>query len=207
MCAENGVAYGADVSGLQFVPFTPTYIPPELCQTVGIDPKLPGAPDICMDIVRAEVADSGISARGLNADEVTRLQQVVEGAADQGIDLKIVVINGNPPINTPLRDIATEVGEANPGATVLALSPSFAGSYSPEFDRMTLEAGEDLAKTGNPALSSENFVGELTNTHFPWTPFTIVLVFAVVSAVIGIRVLSKWAQRDNTSTRAVTSAD
>jgi hypothetical protein len=185
----------------------PTYIPPELCQTVGIEPTAPGAPDICMDVVQGEVAESGVSARGVDADGVAQLQHVIEGAAAQGIDLKIVVINANPPIHTPLRDIATEVGEANPGATVLALSPSYAGTYSPEFDRVTLEAGEDLAKTGDPVQSSKNFVGELTNTHFPWTPFTIVLVLAVAIAVIATRVLHKWGKRHRPAEVASSSAE
>lgn len=204
---DFAVKYGADVSGLQFVPFLPTYIPPELCQTVGIDPTLPGAPDVCMDVVRDDVADSGISARGVNPEGVAQLRQVVEDAAQRDIDLKIVVINGNPPINTPLRDIATEIGKSNPGATVLALSPSFAGTYSPEFDRVTLEAGEDLAKTGDPVQSSKNFVGELTNTHFPWTPFTIVLVLAVAIAVVATRVLRKWGKRDTAPSAASSSVD
>ena len=56
------------------------------------------------------------------------------------------------------------------------MSPTFAGTYSPEFDRVTLEAGQDLAKNGNPVQSSQNFVGELTTPQFPWTAFTIVLV-------------------------------
>ncbi|PRC41386.1 hypothetical protein C6A85_000000115895 [Mycobacterium sp. ITM-2017-0098] len=195
------------MSGLQFVPFLPTYIPPELCQTVGIDPALPGAPTICMDIVRGEVADSGVSARGQDPGAVAQLQQVVEGAAEQGIDLKIVVIDGNPAIHTPLRDVATEIGEANPGATVLALSPSYAGTYSPEFDRVTLEAGEDVAKTGDPVQSSKNFVSELTTTHFPWTPFTIVLVLAVVIAVVATRVLQKYGKRSTPSDTVPASAD
>jgi len=195
------------VTGPLFVPFLPTYIPPELCHTVGVDPQLPGAPDLCMDIVRSDVAESGVSARGLDPAVVSQLTQVVEDAVDQGIDLKIVVIDANPPIDTPLRDIATEVGEANPGATVLALSPSFAGTFSPEFDRVTLEAGEDLAKTGDPVLSSTNFVGELTTTHFPWTPFSIVVVSAVALAVVATRLLQKWGKRSAASEDAATSGN
>ena len=205
--SDNTVAYGADVSGLQFVPFPPTYLPPELCQTVGIDPGLPGAPDICLDVVRGEVADSGVSAPGLDSARVAQLQQVVDDAAAQGIDLKIVVINGNPAIHTPLRDIATAIGDDNPGATVLALSPSFAGTYSPEFDRVTLEAGEDVAKTGDPVQSAKNFVGELTTPHFPWTPFTIVLVLAVAIAVVATRVLQKYGKRHSASKGAPASTD
>lgn len=160
-----------------------------------------------MDVVRGEVAESGVSARGLSPEGIGQLEQVVDGAADQGIHLKVVVINGSPPTNTPLRDIATEIGEANPGATVLALSPTFAGSFSPDFDRVTLEAGEDLAKTGDPVQSSKNFVGELTTPHFPWTPFTIVLVLAVAIAVVTTRLLRKWGKRDADSGAAPTSTD
>ncbi len=197
------------MSGLQFVPFVPTYIPVQLCQSVDIDVK-PGEPipDACMDIVRANVADTGVSVPVGTPPEVqSQLRQVVEEAAGQGIDLKIVVIDANPPIHTPLRDIATEVGEANPGATVLALSPGFAGTYSPEFDRVTLEAGEDQAKTGDPVLSSQQFVAELTTSHFPWTPFTIVLIFAVALAVVATRVLQKWGKRAAGSKAASTSVD
>ena len=197
------------MSGLEFVPFVPTYIPVQLCQSVGIDVK-PGEPipDACMDIVRANVAETGVSVPvGTSPEVQSQLRQVVDEAAGQGIDLKIVVIDANPPIHTPLRDIATEVGEANPGATVLALSPGFAGTYSPEFDRVTLEAGEDQAKTGDPVLSSQQFVAELTTSHFPWTPFTIVLVFAVALAVVATRVLQKWGKRAADTRAASTSVD
>ena len=85
------------------------------------------------------------------------LRQVVSDAREQGIDLKIVVIATNPPIDTPLRDIATEVGEAYPGSTVLALSPTWAGTYSTDFDRVTLEAGQDIAKNGDPVAVVEEF--------------------------------------------------
>lgn len=195
------------VTGPLFLPSLPTYIPPELCHTVGVDPQLPGSPDLCMDVVRSDVAESGVSARGLDPAAASQLKQVVEDAGAQGIDLKIVVIDANPPIDTPLRDIATEVGEANPGATVLALSPSFAGTFSPEFDRVTLEAGEDLAKTGDPVQSSKNFVGELTTTHFPWTPFSIVVVSAVALAVVATRLLQKWGKRSTPTESSANSSD
>ncbi len=197
------------MSGLTFVPIAPTYIPPELCQSVGVamEPGKP-TPDACMDIVRTNVAESGVSVPiGTDPAVEQQLVDVVAGARADGIDLKIVVIDANPPIHSPLRDIATEVGEANPGSTVLAISPSFAGTYSSEFDRVTLEAGEDVAKTGNPVQSSQNFVFELTTSHFPWTPFTIVLVIAVILAVAGTRVLQKWGKRSATTEMAQSSRD
>ena len=189
------IAYRAAVTGPHLIPrqvsFLPSYIPPE----------------IDMEQVKADVAADGVSVPPDDQADVPALRQIVADARGEGIDLKIVVIDVNPPIDTPLRDIATEVGEANPGATVLAMSPSFAGTYSPVFDRVTLEAGQDLAKTGNRVQSSKNFLGELTTPHFPWTPFTIVLVLAVVMAVVATRVLQQLGKRTAVSHTPASSAD
>jgi hypothetical protein len=161
------------VTGPHVIPFLPSYIPP----------------DVDMNQVKADVAEDGVSVPPADAADVPALREVVEQARKDGIELKIVVIEHNPPIDTPLRDIATEVGKAHPDATVLAISPAFAGTYSTHFDRVTLEAGQDVAKTGDPVQSSKNFVSELTTQHFPWTPFSIVLVLAVIAAVVVTRVL------------------
>lgn len=176
------------MTGPLVIPFLPEYIPP----------------DVDMNAVNAAVAADGVSAP---AADVPALKQVVADARAQGIDLKIVVIPTNPPIDTPLRDIATEVGQAHPGSTVLAISPFFAGTYSQEFDRVTLEAGQDVAKTGNPVLSSKNFVGELTASHFPWTPFTIVLVLGVALAAVATRMLQVRARRTVDEQAPATSSD
>jgi len=157
--------------------------------------------------VKADVADDGVSTPPADAADEPALRQVVDDARSDGIDLKIVVVDYNPPTDTPLRDIATEVGEANPGATVLTLSPTFAGTYSPVFDRVTLEAGQDVARTGDPVQSSKNFLGELTTPHFPWTPFTIVLVCAVALAVVGTGLLRVRGKRAGISDTASTGSD
>lgn len=160
-----------------------------------------------MEQVQADVADDGVSVPPADQATVPALRQVVEDARGEGIDLKIVVIDMNPPVETPLRDIATVVGEANPGATVLAMSPSFAGTYSPAFDRVTLEAGQDLAKTGDPVQSSKNFLGELTHSHFPWTPFTIVLVLAVALAIAATRLMQIRGKQGDASKATANSSD
>ncbi|GJF12353.1 hypothetical protein NGTWS0302_33600 [Mycolicibacterium cyprinidarum] len=160
-----------------------------------------------MEQVIADVAEDGVSVPIADQADVPALRQVVQDARSEGIDLKIVVIDLNPPTEMPLRDIAAEVGDANPGATVLAMSPSFAGTYSPVYDRVTLEAGQDLAKTGDPVQSSKNFLGELTTSHFPWTPFTIVLVLAVAIAAVVTRLLQIRSKRDATSKTASVSVD
>ncbi|HEY6645948.1 MAG TPA: DUF6676 family protein [Mycobacterium sp.] len=179
------------MTGPHVIPFLPSYVPP----------------DVDMNQVRADVADDGVSAPPADAADVPALRQVVEEARKDGIDLKIVVIDRNPPIDTPLRDIATEVGKTYPDATVLAISPSFAGTYSRHFDRVTLEAGQDVAKTGNSVQSSKNFVSELTTPHFPWTPFTIVVVLAVIAAVVTTRVLRVSGKRAAAAEAASDTAD
>jgi uncharacterized protein DUF6676 len=164
------------VTGPHVIPFLPAYIPP----------------DVDINAVNAAVTADGVSAPSA---DVAALKQVVADARAKGIDLKIVVISTNPPIDTPLRDIATEVGKVHPDSTVLAISPFFAGTYSRHFDRVDLEAGQDVAKTGNPVLSAQNFVSELSTPHFPWTPFTIVLVLGVALAAVATRVLQVRAVR------------
>jgi hypothetical protein len=163
-------------AGPHTIPFMPTYIPT----------------DVDLNAIEADVGKGGVSA---SATDVPGLREVVAQARQKGIDLKIVVIDKDPPIDTPLRDIASEVGHAYPGSTVLAISPIWAGTYSPTFDRVTLEAGQDLAKTGIPVQSAKNFLGELTTPHFPWTALTIVLTVGMVLAVVATRMLQLWGRR------------
>jgi len=175
-------------------PHAPLYIPGEICGTIGADPATP--PEQCLAIVQQQVVGENISA----PTAVTpALLQVINQAHKDGIDLKIVVLDHNPPNDTPLRDIATRVGAQHTDATVLVLSPNFVGSYSTHFPRATLEIGEDNAKTGNPVVSAQNFLDQLNTPQFPWTAFTIVLLIGVLAAVVGTRLLQLRARRSATS--------
>ena len=175
-------------------PHAPLYIPGEICGTIGADPAT--KPDQCLAIVQEQVTAENISA----PPAVTpALLQVINQAHDDGIDLKIVVLDRNPPNDTPLRDIATVVGSQHPDATVLVLSPNYVGSYSTHFPRATLEIGEDNAKTGNPVVSAQSFLHQLDTPQFPWTAFTIVLLIGVLAAVIGTRFMQLRARRLATS--------
>ncbi|MGV0836933.1 Rv1476 family membrane protein [Mycolicibacterium thermoresistibile] len=178
----------------------PAFIPDELCTTHGIetDRELnPDAPDECVDALHADLHDDGVSAPGLEPGQLDALKQVVADARDGGVDLKVVVIDDNPWMDTALRDVATEVGIVAPDSTVLVLSPSFAGTYSTTYDRVTLEAGEDVAKAvhGDPAQATQAFVDELHAPQFPWTGLTIALVILVAVAVAATRFLQVRARR------------
>ena len=152
----------------QTIPFLPEYIPQ----------------DVDITSVKAQVAADGVAAAPAAEPG---LQEVVTQARGDGINLKIVLIDHNPPSDTPLRDIATVVGADYPDATVLVLSPSYVGSYSSHYPRVTLEAGEDHSKTGNPVQSAQNFLNELNTPEFPWTALTIVLLIGVFAAALGAR--------------------
>ena len=147
----------------QTIPFLPEYIPQ----------------DVDITSVKAQVAADGVTAPPAAEPG---LQEVVTQAHGDGINLKIVLLDHNPPNDTPLRDISTVVGADYPDATVLVLSPSYVGSYSSHFPRVTLEAGEDHSKTGNPVQSAQNFLNELNTPEFPWTALTIVLLIGVFAA-------------------------
>lgn len=175
----------------------PLYIPGEICGTVGVDPA---RPDDCVAVVQQQVGVGNISAPPSVAPA---LLDLVNQAHEHNIDLKIVVLDHNPPNDTPLRDIATVVGSQHPDATVLVLSPNYVGSYSTHFPRATLEIGEDHAKTGNTVLSAQNFLHQLETPQFPWTPFTVVVLIGVLAAVVGTRFAQLRAKRSATPHESV----
>ncbi|SPM43121.1 hypothetical protein MNAB215_5343 [Mycobacterium numidiamassiliense] len=164
-----------------------------------VPPPLYIPQDVDMTAVKAQVAASGVSAP---PEAMPGLLAVVNQAHADGINLKIVLLDHNPPNDTPLRDISTVVGADYPDATVLTLSPSYAGSYSTHFPRVTLEAGEDIAKTGNPVVSAQHFLNELDAPEFPWTGLTIVLLIGVLAAAVGTRFLQLRSKRAATSENA-----
>ena len=66
-------------------------------------------------------------------------------------------------------------------------------------DAVTLEAGEDIAKTGNPVVSSQHFLHELETPEFPWTGLTILLLIGVLAAAVGTRFLQLRSRQSATS--------
>ncbi|WP_206037476.1 DUF6676 family protein [Rhodococcus sp. HNM0569] len=137
------------------------------------------------DEIVADVERDGLSAPGSDADETEELHEVVDLAAEHGIDLKIVVLGENADKDSELRDLATDVG-AHEGGTVLVLSPNQVGTFSDSVSRVALEAGQDHAYNGDPVVASKGFVDELVGHSNPWTPLTLVVLVVMVAAVVGV---------------------
>jgi len=166
--------------------------------TFSVQPVLPVYIPVDVDVtaIKAQVAASDVSAPPA---AMPGLLDVVSQAHAHGVNLKIVLLDHNPPNDTPLRDISTVVGADYHDATVLTLSPNYVGSYSTQFPRVTLEAGEDIAKTGNPVVSAQHFLNELDGPEFPWTGLTIFLLIAVLAAAVGTRFLQLRSRSSATS--------
>lgn len=160
--------------------------------------------DVDMTAIKAQVAASDVSAPPA---AMPGLLDVVNQAHAHGINLKIVLLDHNPPTDTPLRDISTVVGADYHDATVLTLSPNYVGSYSTQFPRVTLEAGEDIAKTGNPVVSAQHFLNELDAPEFPWTGLTIFLLIAVLAAAVATRLLQLRSRPSATSADPAATQD
>lgn len=150
-------------------------------------------PGVDLGVVLGELTEGGVSTAfggQAGADAAQGLREVVGEAAAAGVDLKVVVIEGNPGWIPTLRDLATDVGAAE-GGTVLVLSPNYAGTYSDEFPRIELQSGEIAAVGKPPVQAAEAFVESLEQPGFPWTALTLVLLALVAAAVVATRLLRR----------------
>ncbi|WP_433612843.1 Rv1476 family membrane protein [Prescottella agglutinans] len=142
--------------------------------------------DVSVASVRADLSDDGVSAPD---SDVADLRDVVARAHEQGIDLKIVVLEKDPGRPEQLRDLATEIGTVD-GGTVLVLSPSSPGTYSDTLSRVVLEGAQDRTYTGNAVQSANNFVDEIAEPGVSWGLVTALLVL-VVAIVGGLSYVAK----------------
>ncbi|MGX1811243.1 Rv1476 family membrane protein [Nocardia sp. NPDC055321] len=147
-------------------------------------------PNTDLEVVELDLSDNHVAApEGRKQDG---LAAIAAQAREQGIDLNIVVIQGNPGIEAVLRDLATEVGKQT-GGTVVVFSDDWVGTYSDAFTRGRLEWAEDKAKYRGPQRTEEaaqTFVDRLEQPEtVSWTLITLVAMIALVSAVAGLAVV------------------
>lgn len=149
--------------------------------------KLPdGFDSKAMAEVRTDLADNGVAAP--EGDDQSGLAEIVADARAKGIDLSIVVLDGNPRHDSELRDLATEVAGFQHG-TVAVFSDDWIGTTSDSISRVRLEWAEDKSKFtgGETEEAAQTLAHRLEQTPtVGWTEITIVLLAGLVLAIGGL---------------------
>lgn len=149
--------------------------------------KLPDGFDTdALRVLRSDLADNGVATP--DGDDQSELAAIVAGARANGIDLSIVVLEGNPGHDSELRDLATEVAGFQHG-TVAVFSDDWIGTTSDSISRVRLEWAEDTAKFkhGDSEEAAQILVHRLEQTPtVSWTEITSVLLAGLVLAIGGL---------------------
>jgi hypothetical protein len=149
--------------------------------------KLPdGFDSKTLEEVRTDLADNGVATPA--GDDQSELAAIVADARAHGIDLSIVVLDGNPGHDSELRDLATEVAGFQHG-TVAVFSDDWIGTTSDSISRVRLEWAEDKSKFtgGKTEQAAQTLVHRLEQTPtVSWTEITIVLLAGLVLTVGGL---------------------
>ena len=136
-----------------------------------------------VDAILADLAEDGVAAP---AAQVDGLRAVVANAADEGVALRVVVVDQDPFLPEQLRDLATSIGDADvgdaDGGTILALSPHMMGSNSDTISRFQLEGAQAMPRTGDSTADVQAFVDQIAEPSLPWTAITAVLTLLVLLA-------------------------
>lgn len=146
-------------------------------------------PNTDLKSILLDLADNHVAApKGKKQDG---LAAIAADARDHGIDLNIVVIQGNPGLEAALRDLATVVGKQEHG-TVVVFSDDWVGTYSEVYTRARLEWAEDKSKyrgSDHTVDAAQSFVDRLEQPEtVSWTLITLVAVIALVGTIAGLAV-------------------
>ncbi|GAB4585821.1 Rv1476 family membrane protein [Nocardia sp. IFM 10818] len=155
-------------------------------------------PNTDLKAILLDLADNHVAApKGRDQD---KLAAIAADAREHGIDLNIIVVQGNPGIEANLRDLATEVGKEEHG-TVVVFGDDWIGTYSEQFARARLERAEDKAKYLGPNRTSEAariFVDRLEQPEtVSWTVITLVILAGLLAVIGGLYVVKR--KRSETS--------
>ncbi|MGV9667667.1 Rv1476 family membrane protein [Nocardia niigatensis] len=144
-------------------------------------------PNTNLDAIIADLADDHVAAPSGRDQEA--LAAIATEAREHGIQLDIVVVQGNPGIEANLRDLANEVGKIEHG-TVVVFSDDWVGTYSDQFNRGRLEWAEDKAKYRGPEHTTEAarvFVDRLEQPEtVSWTVITLVILGVLIATIGGL---------------------
>ncbi|WP_330180425.1 hypothetical protein OHB26_28970 [Nocardia sp. NBC_01503] len=144
-------------------------------------------PNTDLKSILLDLADNHVAAPKNRKQD--GLAAIAADARDHGIDLNIVVVQGNLGIEASLRDLATEIGEQEHG-TVVVFSDDWVGTYSDTFTRARLEWAEDKSKyrgSDHTVDAAQTFVDRLEQPEtVSWTVITLVAVIALAAFIGGL---------------------
>ncbi len=147
-------------------------------------------PDTDVDAIVADLADNHVAAPEETKQD--KLAEIADQARAHGIDLDIVVVQGNRGRDSDLRDLATTLGKSEHG-TVVVFSDDWIGTYSDTISRSRLEWAEDKAKFqggGHATTAAQIFVDRLEAPEkVSWTAITAVLLAGLVVVIGGLYVV------------------
>ncbi|MCU1646652.1 MAG: hypothetical protein JWN03_6927 [Nocardia sp.] len=144
-------------------------------------------PNTDLNAILVDLDDNHVAApTGRSQDG---LAAIAAEARDHGIDLNIVVVQGNPGMEANLRDLATEVGKTEHG-TVVVFSDDWVGTYSDTFTRARLEWAEDKSKyrgSDHTEEAARTFMDRLEQPEaVSWTLITLIAVLALIAVIGGL---------------------
>ncbi|MEC3953101.1 DUF6676 family protein [Nocardia sp. CDC153] len=149
-------------------------------------------PNTNLDAIIADLADDHVAAPSGRDQEA--LAAIAADAREHGIQLDIVVVQGNPGIEANLRDLANEVGKIEHG-TVVVFSDDWVGTYSDQFTRGHLEWAEDKAKYRGPEHTTDAariFVDRLEQPEtISWTVITLVALGVLIASIGGLYLVKR----------------
>ncbi|MGW4122803.1 Rv1476 family membrane protein [Nocardia sp. NPDC004711] len=144
-------------------------------------------PNTDLNAIIADLADDHVAAPTGRDQEA--LAAIAADAREHGVQLDIIVVQGNPGIEANLRDLANEVGKIEHG-TVVVFSDDWVGTYSDQFSRGHLEWAEDKAKYRGPEHTTDAarvFVDRLEQPEtVSWTVITLVILGVLIATIGGL---------------------
>lgn len=147
-----------------------------------------------VEAIRSDLAGGNISApEGLEP----HLQPIVDEAAADGIDLKIVITEDEAPQYPQVRDLATELSLDHPESTIYVASPTYIGTYSDTVPRAQLEAAQDDAyREIDGVVAAAVFEAKISQPAPPWGAYAGGVLLAIVLLIaVFVYLIRRRAQR------------
>ncbi|WP_280267174.1 DUF6676 family protein [Nocardia wallacei] len=173
-----------------------------------LTPKAAALPsNVDVNAILEDLSDNHVATPKGQKQKEGALAAIVDDAREHGIELSIVVVQGNDGRESDMRDLATAVGKTEHG-TVAVFSDDMVGTYSDSIPRARLEWAEDPAKgqkVGHSDTAAQIFVDRLESPQqVSPTVATSVFVAGVLLLIGGLYWIKARRGRDTVEAPTVT---